>query len=120
MAERLGATVISVPSVRETPRREGVEPVLRGLLAGGFDVMIALTGAACEALFEEADRLGLADEVCVALGRITLACRGPKPLGVLKRRGLVANVQTVKPHTTEELAAALSAVELDGRRVLLL
>jgi len=120
MVERFGADVISVPSVREVPRRELAALTVQRLLDGQFDVLVALTGAACEALFEESERSGSLDGVVDSLKEMLLVCRGPKPLGALRRRGLVAGVQTVKPHTSDDLLAALSTVELDGRRVLLL
>jgi len=117
---RLGADVISVPAVVEVPRLSDAVSVVQRLVDGGFDVLVALTGVACESLFAQAAQSRLLDAAIARLQTMTLACRGPKPLLALRKRGLVADVQTVKPHTTDDLLAALSTVDLHERRVLLL
>jgi uroporphyrinogen-III synthase len=120
LIDRLGGTPISVASVREVPHPEAVSRALGGLVAGEFGILIALTGAACDALFTAAEQTGRLDIVIERLRNMTLACRGPKPLGALRRRGLAADVQTVKPHTTADLLAALSTLDLAARHVLVL
>jgi uroporphyrinogen-III synthase len=120
LIERLGGTPRSVPSVFEIRRDSDVAPAIEGLVADRFDVVVVLTAAAFEALLTAADEQGRSDAVVAALGRAVLACRGPKPLLSLRTRGLMAAVTTAKPHTTDELLAALSSLPLAGRRVLLL
>ncbi len=51
--------------------------------------------------------------------RVTLACRGPKPVAALKRRGLVANIQARTPFTTAKLLDALAETDLADRGVAL-
>ena len=120
MVRRLGGVPVCAPSVREVLREQDVRPALARLLDGSFDLVIVLTAAACDALFAEAECQNVLTDVVEALKRASIAARGPKPLLSLRRRGLVARVVTDKPHTTDELLAALSAVELQGSRVLLL
>jgi uroporphyrinogen-III synthase len=120
LVERLGGTALSVPAVREVPRQQAISRALGGLIAGEFQVLIALTGAACDAMFGAAEQTARLDIVVEQLRRMTLACRGPKPAGALRRRGLVPDVQTVRPHTTTDLLAALSTVDLQNQRVLVL
>jgi uroporphyrinogen-III synthase len=120
LVERLGGTPLSVPSVREVLRDDDFGPTLERLVAGDFDLVVVLTAAACEALFVEAQRRGQLAAVTDSMGRATIACRGPKPLLVLRRHGLVPQVVTAKPHTTAELLDALDATSLVRRRVLLL
>jgi uroporphyrinogen-III synthase len=43
---------------------------------------------------------------------MVVACRGPKPLAVLRRYDVRAGIITVKPHTSQELLAGLEAVDL--------
>ena len=120
MIRRLGGRPVCAPSVREVLRAQDVRPAMARLLDGSFDFLVVLTAAACDALFAEAERQDVLNDVVEALKRTTIAVRGPKPLLSLRRHGLVARVVTDKPHTTDELVAALSAVELHGSRILLL
>lgn len=120
LIRRLGGTPICTPSLREVPRDEDVGPVLAELIAGGFNHVVLLTAAAGEALFEAASRHEVKDAVLAALGRTSLAVRGPKPLLALRRLGLVPAIVTEKPHTTRELLDVLEPVRLAGTRVLLL
>ena len=120
MVRRFGGTPQCAPSVREVLRTDDVRPLLTRLIAGEFDVVVMLTAAAAEALFAEAERHGTLDAVVDALRRTTLACRGPKPMVALKRRSLVPDVTTGKPHTTDELIEALASSNATGLRTLLL
>ena len=120
MVRRLGGRPVCAPSVREVLRMQDVRPAIARLIDGSFDLVVVQTAAACEALFAEAERQNVLDDVVEALKRVTIAARGPKPLLSLRRRGLAARVVTDKPHTTDELLAALSPVELEGSRPLLL
>ena len=120
MVQRLGGTPICAPSVREVLREGDFTPLLARLSDRGFDLVVALTAAASDALFAEADRHGALDGVITALKQTTLACRGPKPMLSLKRRGLTAQVVTEKPHTIDELLDALATIDVRGARVLML
>jgi len=120
MVRRLGGRPVCAPSVREVLRVHDVRPAMARLLDGRFDLVVVLTAAACDALFAEAERQGVLNDVVEGLKRVTIAARGPKPLLSLRRRGLVAGVVTDRPHTTDELVAALSTVELQDSRILLL
>ena len=120
MVSRLGGTPVCAPSVREVPSVDGIEPLLNRLIAGHFQMVIALTGASAATLFREAEPRGQLDALRRALGHMTIACRGPKPQTVFRRQGLSATVVTPKPHTTDDLLAALEAVRLESVSVLLL
>jgi uroporphyrinogen-III synthase len=120
LVERLGGTPLSAPAVSEQPSHEDAGPVLRRLLDGAFEMVIALTGAGVTALFKEAERRGLVEPVRTALARVTIACRGPKPQAALKRYELAPAIVTNKPHTTNDLLEALTATPLAGVPVLLL
>jgi uroporphyrinogen-III synthase len=120
LVERLGGTALPVESVQEVRRTADVQPVVERLVGGGFDAIVILTAAAADALFVAAAGYGVLQETIVALQRMTIACRGPKPLLALRRRGLSAHIVTDKPHTADELVGALDAVDLRRRRTLLL
>jgi len=115
----LGGTPINAPAVREVPRPGDVGTFIEGLAARRFSVAIFLTGAGATALFQEAERRGQLAEAVAVLQQMTIACRGPKPVAVMKRYGLPVHMATVKPHTTRELLDALAEVDLQGLGVLL-
>ena len=120
MVRRLEGLPVCAPAVRERPSLTDAGPVIGRLMAGDFAVAILLTGAGISTLLAEAERRQSLEGVRQALRRTTLACRGPKPLTVLKQHGLIASVVTSRPHTTRELLEALRDVDLDGRSVMLL
>jgi uroporphyrinogen-III synthase len=119
MVTRFGGTPVSAPAVVEVPSAEDVGPAIEALAAGRFDVAVFLTGAGVNALLRQAERQGRLSETLVALGRMTVACRGPKPLAALRRNGLTVHVTTPRPHTTVELLDALASTELRDRPLLL-
>jgi uroporphyrinogen-III synthase len=120
IVQRFGGTPRCVPTVKEVLREEDFAPMLARLVGGEFNVVVVLTAAACEALFAEAERHDVLPQVVEALTKTTLVARGPKPLLPLRKRGLVPQVVTERPHTTGELETALAPVDLTGARVLLL
>ena len=122
MVERLGGVVLAVPAVREV--RSGAHDAHRStidrVIAGAFSMVVILTGAGATALFAEADRAGLLPALLDAMGRTTIACRGPKPLAVLRKHGLTPSIVTATPHTANDLVEALDHVDMSGQRVMLL
>lgn len=122
LVRRHGGEPYPVPALREAVLscQDEVETFLDRLSAGRFDAVVCMTGVGLNALFDEAERLQRLPECLEGLQRVTLACRGPKPLAALKRRGLVAQVQARTPFTTATLLDALTEIELAGREVALL
>ena len=120
LVRQLGGTVVGAPAVQEIERPDDIGRFTDLLITGCFDVVIFLTGAGVNAVVDDADRRQRLDATVAALGRITLACRGPKPLLALKRQGLTPAVTTVKPHTSSELIDALAAIDLRGHSVALI
>jgi len=120
MITRLGGTPVLAPAVRERPSQDDAGPMLARVSQGHFAMAIVLTGAGVTALFAEAERRGLLEQVRQVLASMTIVCRGPKPQTALKRYGLTASLSTAKPHTSRELLDALASTNLDGVPVLLL
>jgi uroporphyrinogen-III synthase len=112
MVGRLGGEPICAPAVREVPRLEEVKAQVGRLAAGEYRVAIFLTGVGAATVFHEGENLGQLPAVLQALQTMTVACRGPKPLAVMRRFGVAVQVATAKPHTSHELLAALDPVEL--------
>ena len=119
LVRRLGGTPISAPAVGEVPCHNDFSAFIDGLAGRRFSLAIFLTGTGITTLFKEAERRGRLAEALSALKDLTIACRGAKPLAVLKRHGLRAQITTARPHTTQELLSALAAVDVKDRGVLL-
>jgi uroporphyrinogen-III synthase len=96
------------PSMREIPlaENEAAFAFAERLFAGGFEMVILLTGVGTRQLnrllatrFPEA-------AFAEALGRVTLVARGPKPAAALREMGLKPTIVAPEPNTWRELLAA--------------
>jgi uroporphyrinogen-III synthase len=121
MFEREGATVFRAPALLEQAIEAGPEvgKWVDTLVAGGYDVVVFLTGVGAARVLDEVARLGRLDEVREALVRTTVVARGPKPLAALNRRGVAATVTVPEPWTTRESIETLRRISLAGARVAL-
>jgi uroporphyrinogen-III synthase len=117
---RLGGSVTTAPAVREVSRPDDAARVIDQLTTHAYGLVVVLTGAGISALIDEAARQGRKEPLLNALAGTTIACRGPKPLTVLRRHGLSAFIVTDRPHTTSELLFELDRVPMHGASVLLL
>src|SRR5688500_18844699 len=91
------------------------------LIAGGFDLMVLLTGVGTRALLEVVDHAGTRAPFLSALAATKVAVRGPKPLAVLRELQITPWVVAPEPNTWRELLAALddkaAELSLRGARV---
>jgi len=120
LVRRHGGEPYLVPAVREKPLAGGPEldRALAKLSAGEFDIVVFLTGVGVRRLFEEARRSDCLEPARSALTRLTVVCRGPKPIAALKAESILVTYAVPSPHTTRELLAVLSSLPLEGQRVL--
>jgi uroporphyrinogen-III synthase len=121
LVRRCGGVPHFAPAVRETTIdcREPVAAFLKTLEDDAPRLVVFLTGAGANALFDEADRQGGLAFLLDALSRATLVCRGPKPAAALKRRGLAPTVSAREPYTTREVLEALHQRDLRNVEVVL-
>ena len=112
-----GGVPYSVPAVREVVNPAQIGRFLDELASGRLSIVIFLTGAGAAALLREASRRGCLEATRAALRSATVACRGPKPAGVLDQYDVPVSVSPVEPYTTKELLAALAPLELNERTV---
>src|SRR5689334_14831956 len=110
--------------MREIPLEANTEALAfaDAVLRLEFDLIVLLTGVGTRALLELVDRVrGQRDGFIVALGRIPIAARGPKPTAVLREIGVTPWLQAPEPNTWRELIAALDErkeeMPLRARRV---
>jgi uroporphyrinogen-III synthase len=109
LIRKQGGEPFVAPSMREAPLAENASAFqfAERLFAGGFDMVILLTGVGTRQLnrllatrYPEA---AFAD----ALRRVTLAARGPKPVAALRELGLTPALIAPEPNTTRELLGVL-------------
>ena len=104
-----GGEPIQAPSMREVPLADQHEALAFGetLLAGDQDVLILLTGVGTRLLIATLSTRWPREDVVAALGRLTLVCRGPKPIAALKKVGLVSALAVPEPNTWRDLLSEL-------------
>lgn len=117
LVERHGGQPHCVPAVREVPVECGpqVTGFLDVLAVSREPIVVFMTGAGVRGLFAETEKLGRKAALTAALGRATIACRGPKPVAALKAFGLKPAVVSAEPHTSEALLQALDSVQVRDR-----
>jgi uroporphyrinogen-III synthase len=118
-----GGVASVAPSMREVPLETNTEALAfaRTLFAGGFDMVIFLTGVGTRALAKVVETAHPLEAYLAELRKITIAARGPKPLAVLREWNVPIEVIAPEPNTWRELLRALDekaeALSLKGCRV---
>jgi uroporphyrinogen-III synthase len=118
-----GGEATVAPSMREIPLESNTEALAFGrtLFAGGFDMVIFLTGVGTRALARVVEMLHPLDLYLKELRKIVVVARGPKPVTVLKEWNVPIALIAPEPNTWRELLRALdenaTAFPLKGRRV---
>ncbi len=118
-----GGRPMSAPTLREVPLEENPTALAFGeeLLAGGYQVIIFLTGVGTRTLFELLEKRYSRQDLVAALKHLAVVVRGPKPTAVLREMGVPITVTVPEPNTWREILAELDGrrdkVPLEGRRV---
>ncbi|HKB82978.1 MAG TPA: uroporphyrinogen-III synthase [Burkholderiales bacterium] len=115
-----GAIPLHAPALAEQPDldAEAIRRLIEEWRARPFKLAIFQTGVGSRALFEAAEKLGLAPNLLALLAQSIVAVRGPKPTAVLRGRNIRIDISAEEPYTTVEVLAAIRGVELSGARVL--
>jgi uroporphyrinogen-III synthase len=114
---------IVAPSMREIPLESNTEALAfaRTLAAGGFDMVIFLTGVGTRALARVVETLYPLEQFAAALRRIAVVVRGPKPAAAVRELGVPVTLAVPEPNTWRELLRALDeraeSLPLAERRV---
>jgi uroporphyrinogen-III synthase len=103
-----GGDPFVAPSMREIPLAENEEAFAFAdrLFAGGFDMVILLTGVGTRQLNRLLATRYPETAFAEALDRVTLVARGPKPVAALRDMGLKPAIVAPEPNTWRELLAA--------------
>lgn len=108
IASYAGQAVVA-PSMREVPLESNIAGMTfaRTLAAGGFDMVIFLTGVGTRALARVVETVYPLEQYLAELRKIAIAVRGPKPAAVLREWNVPAAVVAPEPNTWRELLSAL-------------
>ncbi|HXW61292.1 MAG TPA: uroporphyrinogen-III synthase [Candidatus Acidoferrales bacterium] len=123
LIENHGGRAIVAPSMREVPLESNTEALSfgRALAAGGFDVVIFLTGVGTRALARVIGAIYPVEELSRALRKIAVVARGPKPVAALRELNVPVTLAVPEPNTWRDLLRALDenkvSLPLAGRRV---
>jgi uroporphyrinogen-III synthase len=122
LIENYSGTPIVAPAMREVPLESNTEAqeFARALAAGGFDVVIFLTGVGTRALARVVGTVYPVDQFAAALRKIAVVARGPKPVAALKEMGVPVTLAVPEPNTWRDLLRALDEkreLSIRGKRV---
>lgn len=118
MLEKRGASVIRCPlvAIKDAPDPQPVVAWLNRAIGSPPALYVFYTGEGIQRLLGFAERASLGGPFLASLGAVPKLCRGPKPVRVLRKLGLEAEIPAPAP-TTAGVIEALSALGLEGRRV---
>lgn len=120
LIERHGGVAVKAPTMREVAiaENEAARAFARELAAGGFDVVVLMTGIGVRALLEEVAPAVGRDDFARALGLAQVIARGPKPAAVLKELGVTSFRVVPEPNTWREVVHVIAGLgPLAGRRI---
>jgi uroporphyrinogen-III synthase len=104
-----GGDPFVVRAMREVPLESNAQALqfAERLMAGGFDLVVFLTGVGIRALLAIVETRYSRDKFVEALRQVRVAARGPKPAAVLKELGVPIAVTAPEPNTWRELLTAI-------------
>jgi uroporphyrinogen-III synthase len=110
LIRNFGGDPVVAPALREVPLSSNPDAVqfASRLIAGGFDLVVFLTGAGARALLSIVEPVHPRDAFLAALRTARVAARGPKPVAVLREWQVPVWVTAPEPNTWRELLAAIS------------
>jgi uroporphyrinogen-III synthase len=123
LIENYGGHAIVAPSMREVPLESNTEALefARALAAGGFDMVIFLTGVGTRALAKVVGTIYPLEKFAESLRGVVIVARGPKPVAALREMRLEVQVAVPEPNTWRDLLRTLDEkrdeAPLEGRRV---
>ena len=119
LIRRHGGVPIGAPVLQEHYRTDSpeVQQAIEDVCNGAVDIAIFLTGVGADAMMGIAESMGRLEAFEAGLRDITVVARSPKPARILRRHKIPIDVMPPEPYTSADLTAAMSALDLDGRRI---
>jgi len=108
---RHGGIPFVAPSVKEIPfdQHEEAYGWAEHLFAGDFDLMVLMTGVGLTFLRDVLAERYPVERFAEALRRITIVCRGPKPVAALHELSVSARIMVPEPNSWREIVAVVAA-----------
>ena len=120
LLEKRGGIAFRAPALAEEPDLDpvAIAKMIEDWTTRPIKLAIFQTGVGTRALFDAADRLGVANKLLGLLAQCIVAVRGPKPTAVLRGRNVRIDLSARDPYTTVEVLEAIRGMNLSGERVL--
>jgi uroporphyrinogen-III synthase len=118
-----GGVPTVAPSTREVPElpSEDELQIIRGVVAGGYEIVIFMTGVGARALIDVGRTVYPAGEFESALARAKIIVRGPKPAAVMREFKVPYALTAPEPNTWREVIDILDqnrdSVPISGCRI---
>lgn len=111
LIRRLNGDAFVAPSVQERPLEDHGDEIrfIEGLESGEFDLVIFMTGAGLAFLRDVIAVHMPIERLAVALRRVTIVCRGPKPVPLLRAMNVPVNIVVPEPNTWKEIVKAVAS-----------
>lgn len=111
LIRRLDGDAFVAPSVQERalPDHSDAIRFVESLESGEFDLVIFMTGAGLAFLRDVVAAHMPVDRLAAALRHVTIVCRGPKPVPLLRAMNVPIHVVVPEPNTWKEIVEAVAA-----------
>jgi len=108
---RYGGVPFVAPSVKEIPfdQHEEAYSWAERLFAGDFDLVVLMTGVGLTFLRDVLTERYPVERFAEALRRVTLICRGPKPVAALHEMGVSRWIMVPEPNSWREIVPVIAA-----------
>ena len=120
LVERHGGVAVRAPALREVglDAPEGAVAFAEALAAGTIDVVVLMTGVGTRGLVDAVAPVLDRSAFALALGRVAVVARGPKPAVALRELGVTGFATVAAPNSHREVLETLDARgSLAGKRV---
>jgi uroporphyrinogen-III synthase len=111
MIRRLEGDAFIAPSVQERALEDHTDVIdfLKGLDSGEFDLVVCMTGAGLAFLRDVVQSQMPLERLAAGLRKVTIVCRGPKPVPLLREMNVPVHVVVPEPNTWKEIVEAVAA-----------
>src|SRR5215469_4727536 len=111
MIRRLDGDAFVAPSVQERALEDHTDAIrfVERLESGDFDLVVCMTGAGLAFLRDVVQAQMPLERLAVALRKVTIISRGPKPVPLLRAMDVPVHVVVPEPNTWKEIVEVIAA-----------